>query len=96
MSQEKKSVSPETERILRLTNEPYDNNSALAEIKKRLGEQKTMVFEQILVEELPYTTGKRAFRTAIKIAMGERDVYRDAPQDPTKRKNSRSAQKTEA
>lgn len=68
-----------TRQLLELTEQPYDNyNSILQEIKGVLDEpERIEAFERILIEELPLTTARRAYRTAIKIAMGEENVYRE-------------------
>jgi hypothetical protein len=84
---QRKSV-PLTVELLKLTEQPYDNyNDVLAQIKtKLLLDVQVRTFEQVLTEELPLTTARRAFRTAIRIAMGEQDVYREprpfVPQKP--------------
>ena len=54
--------------------------------KKLLDNMDAGVFEQILSEELPLTTARRAYRTAVKIASGELDVYREFPPDSMGRK----------
>lgn len=70
-------MKPETQSILSLTDAPYDDyNAALPLIKQQLGER-TSVFERTLVEELPLTTCRRAYRTAICMAMEEPNVYRE-------------------
>lgn len=71
-------MNPETQSILTLTESPYDQyNANLLTIKQRLGAQRVPIFESVLVEELPLTTVRRAFRTAIQVAMGEEKVYRE-------------------
>jgi hypothetical protein len=71
-------MNPETQSILTLTDKPYDEyNAILPIIKQKLGAERVPVFESVLVEELPLTTARRAFRTAIQVAMGEDKVYRE-------------------
>lgn len=71
-------MNPETQSILTLTDKPYDEyNAILPVIKQKLGAGRIPVFESVLVEELPLTTARRAFRTAIQVAMGEEKVYRE-------------------
>lgn len=68
-----------TKQLLALTEQPYDNyNVILPQIKEILSEpERVEAFERVLGEELPLTTARRAFRSAIKIAMGEEKVYRE-------------------
>jgi hypothetical protein len=68
-----------TEYLLKLTEQPYDNyNTILKEIKEILAEPDRIdAFERILIEELPLTTARRAYRSAIQMAMGEENVYRE-------------------
>ena len=42
-------------------------------------------FQQVLSEELPLTTARRAFRTAIRVAMGEEKVFREPRPRPAKK-----------
>lgn len=71
-------MNPVTQSILTLTEQPYDEyNAILPVIKQKLGADRTPVFETVLVEELPLTTARRAYRTAIMVAMGEEKVYRE-------------------
>jgi hypothetical protein len=68
--------------MLAMTALPYDEyNSILPQIKDRLAkvddQDRVATFEQILTEELPLTTARRAYHTAIRIAMGEPDVFRE-------------------
>jgi hypothetical protein len=71
-------MKPETQSILSLTEKPYDEyNAILPVIKQKLGHDRTPVFETTLVEELPLTTCRRAYRTAIMVACGEPKVYRE-------------------
>ena len=70
-------MKPETENLLKLTECPYDEfNQILPQIKAKLG-SKSVVFEKVLGEELPLTTARRAYVTAIKVANGEPDVPRE-------------------
>jgi hypothetical protein len=74
-------MKSEIDTLLALTEKPYSEyNAILAQIKKRLGAAKTEVFEKVLTEELPHTTGRRAFGIAIRVAMGGKDVYRESEQ----------------
>jgi hypothetical protein len=70
-------MHPTTRQLLELTEQPYDNyNAILLEIKGVLAEPgRIAAFERTLGEELPLTTARRAFRTAIQIAMEEEHVY---------------------
>lgn len=75
-------LQPLTIKLLDMTDAPYENyNANLAEIKKRLevygGVHARRLFEQVLAEELPFTTVRRAYRTAIKMAMGETVAERE-------------------
>ena len=72
-------MNPVTKHLLELTEQPYDNyNSILQEIKDLLETEKRIVlFERTLREELPLTTARRAYRTAIRISMGETVVNRE-------------------
>jgi len=76
-------MKPDTQKLLLLTNCSYDEyNKVLPEIKKRLlgmlaGTDRVKTFEKVLEEELPLTTARRAYRTAILVAMGEEKVYRE-------------------
>jgi hypothetical protein len=80
-------MNSETEALLKLTEQSYDEyNNILPVIKGRLGEERTQVFEQVLKEELPLTTGRRAFQAAIKVAMGEPNVYREYSAEKISRK----------
>lgn len=68
-----------TKQLLALIEQPYDTyNAILPKIKEMLSEpERIEAFERVLGEELPLTTARRAYRSAIKIAMGEQDVYRE-------------------
>jgi len=90
-------MNPETQSILTLTDKPYDEyNAILPLIKQKLGDR-TPVFEHTLVEELPLTTCRRAYRTAIYTAMGEPNVYRETEhQKPVEVKKGRKPVKKEA
>ena len=71
-------LKPETLSLLALTEKPYDEyNVVLPQIKKSLGSERTEIFVQTLTEELPLTTARRAYRTAIQVACGEPKVYRE-------------------
>jgi hypothetical protein len=71
-------MKPKTQSILSLTEKPYDEyNAILPVIKQKLGRVRAPVFETTLVEELPLTTCRRAYRTAIMVACGESKVYRE-------------------
>ena len=89
-------MKSETQSILTLTEKPYDEyNAILPLIKQQLGER-TPVFEDTLVEELPLTTCRRAYRTAICTAMGEPNVYRETEhQKPLEIKKGRKLVKKE-
>jgi len=65
--------------LLALADKPYgEYNAALKEIKGRLPlDVQVATFERVLAEELPLTTARRAYRTAIMVAMGEDDVHRE-------------------
>lgn len=65
--------------LLKLTEKLYDDHNAILEqIKSKLPfDAQVATFNQILSEELPLTTARRAFRTAIRVAMGEQNVYRE-------------------
>jgi hypothetical protein len=72
-------MHPLTEQLLRLTEQPYDNyNAILPQIKELLVDpERVEEFERVLGEELPLTTVRRAYRTAIRYAMGEQNAYRE-------------------
>ena len=72
-------MHPTTRQLLELTERPYEEyNAILEEIKGVLAEpERIEAFERTLVEELPFTTARRAYRTAIKIALGEEGVERE-------------------
>jgi hypothetical protein len=72
-------MKPETLSILSLTDKPYDEyNDVLPAIKQKLGYDRSSTFVQTLTEELPLTTARRAYRTAIMVACGE-PAYRETP-----------------
>lgn len=79
------SFKPITHALLALTNQPYDNYNAVVmpEVRRQIvefdfvGYDRLANFEQILAEELPLTTLRRAARTAIKLALGEEGVERE-------------------
>lgn len=68
-----------TKQLLSLTEQSYDNyNVILPKIKETLSDPERLeAFERVLAQELPFTTARRAYRTAIRIAMGEENVYRE-------------------
>ena len=75
-------MKPLASRLCALLETTYDNyNTILPKIKKALheadivGDQRVETFERVLGEELPLTTGRRAYRTAICIALGEPNGY---------------------
>jgi len=72
-------MHPDTKRMLALVDQPYDNyNANLPKIKEILAEpERIEAFERVLAEELPLTTARRAYRSAVKIAMAEENVYRE-------------------
>lgn len=72
-------MHPDTVAMLKLTEQTYDNyNAILPQIKEILAEpDRIEAFETVLEQELPLTTARRAYRSAIKIAMGEENVYRE-------------------
>ena len=71
-------MNVETLSILNLTEKSYDEyNVILPLIKQKLGDTRVPTFIATLVEELPLTTVRRAYRTAIMVAMGEDKVYRE-------------------
>ena len=79
--------------LIALTDRPYDEyNSILPQIKYQLevydDQNRDLTFEQILTEELPLTTARRAYRTAIRVALGEKDVFREyvPPRKPKSKK----------
>lgn len=90
---------PLTAELLRLIEKPYDEyNAVLDEIKTKLPlDVQVTTFEQILAEELPLTTARRAFRTAVRVAMGEQNVYREprpfVPQKPPKEASKKKFKK---
>jgi len=72
-------MQPLTKKLLELTEQSYERyNAILLQIKELLEtNERRGVFERVLGQELPLTTVRRAYRTAIKIAMGEPDVARE-------------------
>jgi hypothetical protein len=77
------SQQAKVEEILALTDKPYDEyNTVLAQIKSKLktfdvvGYKRVETFEQVLSEELPEQTARRAFRIAALVALGE-EVQRE-------------------
>ena len=72
-------MQPLTSQLLALADQPYDGyNDVLAQIKGLLGRDEAVrTFERVLSEELPWTTARRAFRTACKVSAGEPNVLRE-------------------
>jgi hypothetical protein len=72
-------MQPITKQLLALVDQPYEKyNANLPKIKEILSApERIEAFERVLTEELPLTTARRAYRSAIKIAMGEENVYRE-------------------
>jgi len=65
-------MEPLTKKLLALTEQPYDSyNAILPEIKANLDDDQRDAFERVLGQELPLTTARRAYRTAVKVALGE-------------------------
>lgn len=82
---------PLTAELLALTEKPYDEyNAVLEQIMTRLPlDVQVNTLQQVLSEELPLTTARRAFRTAIRVAMGEEKVFREPrPRSTTSRKKN--------
>lgn len=79
LSSKGKTMNDLTEELLALTEQPYDKyNAILSEIKYLMTEpERVDTFERVLAQELPLTTARRAYRTAIRIAMGQQNVYRE-------------------
>ena len=84
-----------TKKLLALTEQSYDTyNVILPQIKAQLQATDVSVegvrvqtFEKVLEEELPLTTARRAYRTAIKLAMDEPDVVREwRPHEKTEKR----------
>lgn len=68
----------ETIALLKLTEQPYDEyNHILPVIKSKMDDKQVATFERVLAEELPLTTARRAYRTAIKVALDEPKVLRE-------------------
>jgi hypothetical protein len=89
-------MKAETQSILTLIEKPYDEyNAILPLIKQKLGYERIPAFEATLVEELPLTTARRAYRAAIMVAMGEdKGVYRETEhQRPVQEKRKFSKKK---
>ncbi len=82
---------PLTAELLKLTEKSYDEyNTVLSDIMTRLPfDAQVQTFQQVLTEELPLTTARRAYRTAIRVAMGEEGVTREyQPRSPKPRKKN--------
>jgi type III secretory pathway component EscV len=77
---------PLTAELLALTEKSYDEyNTVLTEIMTRLPfEAQVQTFQRVLEEELPLTTARRAYRTAVRVAMGEEDIFREYQPKPVK------------
>jgi len=83
---------PLTAELLALTEKSYDEyNTVLTEIMTRLPlDVQVQTFQKVLGEELPLTTVRRAYRTAIRVAMGEEGIFREyqpRPEKPRKKNN---------
>lgn len=81
-----------TSELLKLTDQSYDQyNVVLEQIMTRLPlDVQVQTFQQVLGEELPLTTARRAYRTAIRIAMGQEDVHREYSPRPVKKKPAKN------
>ena len=77
---------PLTAELLALTEKSYDEyNVVLTDIMTRLPfDAQLQTFQRVLGEELPLTTARRAYRTAIRVAMGEENVFREYVPRPAK------------
>jgi len=65
-------MNPLAKKLLALTEQPYENyNAVLPEIKASLDDSQREAFEAALGQELPLTTARRAYRTAVRVALGE-------------------------
>lgn len=64
---------PLTNELLALTEKSYDEyNTVLSEIMTRLPlDAQVQTFQKVLAEELPWQTARRAYRIAVRVAMGE-------------------------
>ena len=95
-------MKPLAANLIALTEQPYYNyNTILPRIKKSIldsdmvGDQRLETFERVLSEEMPFTTARRAYQTAIKLALGEEAVREYRPTDQRKgTKPQASASKT--
>jgi len=65
--------NPLTVELLKLTEKPYEEyNAVLSQIMNKLPlDVQVETFQKVLTEELPTQTARRAYRLAIRIAMGE-------------------------
>ncbi len=86
--------------LLKLTERSYDEyNTVLTEIMTRLPlDVQVQTFQQVLGEELPLTTLRRAYCTAVRVAMGDENVPREYSPKPSKkpaRKSKEPNQKTQ-
>jgi len=77
---------PLTAELLALTEKSYDEyNTVLTDVMTRLPfDAQVQTFQKVLGEELPLTTARRAYRTAIRVAMGEENVSREYQPKPVK------------
>jgi hypothetical protein len=77
---------PLTAELLALAEKSYDEyNTVLTEIVTRLPlDVQVRTFQRVLGEELSLTTARRAYRTAIRVAMGEENVPREYSPKPVK------------
>jgi hypothetical protein len=68
-----------TASLLALVNKPYDEyNAVLTEIRTRLPlDVQLETFERVLGEELTCAPARRAYKTAILVAMGEDSAHRE-------------------
>jgi hypothetical protein len=87
-------LSTVTDALLAMTLCPYDEyNTILPQIKKQLAlinKNGVATFEKTLFEELPLTTARRAYQTAIRVALGQDNVFREyvPPQKSKSKKKS--------
>ncbi len=74
--------------LLALTEKPYEEyNAVLETIMTRLPlDVQVQTFQRVLGEELPLTTVRRAYRTAIRVAMGDENVPREYSPKPARGK----------
>src|SRR5208282_1110370 len=86
---------PLVNELLALTERPYDGyNTVLTEVMTRLPfDAQVQTFQQVLGEELPLTTARRAYRTAIRVAMGQENVHREYQPRPEKSRKKNNLKK---